>query len=466
MSNQIEYKGNWYLPNSPDKQVSGTLSINENGEAIIELIGSLRDMASEGESGTLLDATTDIILGIAAGGKDITLLGRFIIGPDFFIAGLPHPALKERSPTPQVTRDTADHVFVGVHFDSKDDIRFREISVNYSLLDEWAHITGFGDVVEKGRREIGFHYRAPDSILLATVDDFKIYVGANASGSKPVSWASRNATIDEKTFIRIEFSEEKPLEYCLNIVYQIANFLSFAMLQPVYPLNVTAQTDRALQDVQIFLPQQEMRASVQTEPLFTLDDIKEQTDALLTCWFGKAELLEPIYELYFGTIYAPRMYLYHKFLSLVQAIESYHRRTRDNFLDPIDQHEIRITKILDTISDEKEKKWLAKKLEHSNEPWLAMRLHKLLKEFSRFTKGFIADRPSFVDKVVASRHYLTHYDREKKNQAAEGVELFQLTYKLRLLTEICILQAIGFTENAIEAFIERNSRYRIEPVVL
>jgi len=466
MSNKIEYKGNWYLPNSPDKQVSGTLSINENGEAIIELIGSLRDMASEGESSMPLDATTDIILGIAAGGKDITLLGRFIIGQDFFIAGLPHPALKEKSPTPQVSRDTANHVFVGIHFDSKDEIRFREISVNYSLLDEWAHITGFGDVVEKGRREIEFHYRAPDSILLATVDDFKIYVGANASGSKPVSWASRNATIDERTFIRIEFSEEKPLEYCLNIVYQIANFLSFAMLQPVYPLNVTAQTDRALQDVQIFLPQQEMRASVQIEPLFTLDDIKEQTDALLTCWFGRAELLEPIYELYFGTIYAPRMYLYHKFLSLVQAIESYHRRTRDNFLDPVDQHEIRITKILDSISDEKEKKWLAKKLEHSNEPWLAMRLHKLLKEFSRFTKGFIADRPSFVDKVVASRHYLTHYDREKKDQAAEGVELFQLTYKLRLLTEICLLQAIGFTDDAIEAFIERNSRYRIEPVVL
>ena len=60
--------------------------------------------------------------------------------------------------------------------------------------------------------------------------------------------------------------------------------------------------------------------------LFTFKDISDRFEILLKNWFEKADTLGPVYDLYFGTLYNPRMYLQHQFLSLIQAIEVYHRR--------------------------------------------------------------------------------------------------------------------------------------------
>jgi len=37
------------------------------------------------------------------------------------------------------------------------------------------------------------------------------------------------------------------------------------------------------------------------------------------------DLLKPVYNLYFGTLYNPRLYLKHQFLSLIQAPEAFHQ---------------------------------------------------------------------------------------------------------------------------------------------
>jgi len=60
--------------------------------------------------------------------------------------------------------------------------------------------------------------------------------------------------------------------------------------------------------------------------LFSYEEISDWTELILTKWFETSDKLAPIHELYFGSLYNSNMYLYHSFLSLVQAIESYHRR--------------------------------------------------------------------------------------------------------------------------------------------
>ena len=60
--------------------------------------------------------------------------------------------------------------------------------------------------------------------------------------------------------------------------------------------------------------------------LFTFKDISNRFEIFLRNWFEKADLLKPICDLYFGTLYNPHMYLEHRFLSLIQAIESFHQR--------------------------------------------------------------------------------------------------------------------------------------------
>ncbi len=43
MIEEFEYKGKWWLPDKPEKQISGTLRFNPTDGAVLELIGSFKD---------------------------------------------------------------------------------------------------------------------------------------------------------------------------------------------------------------------------------------------------------------------------------------------------------------------------------------------------------------------------------------------------------------------------------------
>lgn len=46
-------------------------------------------------------------------------------------------------------------------------------------------------------------------------------------------------------------------------------------------------------------------------------------------WFEISEKLKPVFDLYLGVMYNPGMYKEYQFLSLAQALESYHRNVME-----------------------------------------------------------------------------------------------------------------------------------------
>ena len=58
-------------------------------------------------------------------------------------------------------------------------------------------------------------------------------------------------------------------------------------------------------------------------------------------WLEKSEVLGPVYRLYFGTVYNPQAFLEQQVLSLVQALEVYHRRIMTTPELPAEEHERR-----------------------------------------------------------------------------------------------------------------------------
>ena len=90
-------------------------------------------------------------------------------------------------------------------------------------------------------------------------------------------------------------------------------------------------------------------------------------------WFAKADWLDPVCALYFGTLYNPSRYLDLNFLSLVHAIEAYHRRGSDETDKPAGEHEARLKEILDA-APAAYRDWLGEKLRYSNELSLRRRL--------------------------------------------------------------------------------------------
>ncbi len=187
--------------------------------------------------------------------------------------------------------------------------------------------------------------------------------------------------------------------------------------------------------------------------LFTFKDISGRFESFLRKWFEKVDLLEPIYDLYFGTLYNPCMYLKHRFLSLIQAIESFHQRIYggEYLLDE------NYKKVYDTLvnaipngvkTDFKE--ILENKLKYGNELSLRKRLKEIFDKYQEILNVFIENKNTFIEKVVDTRNYQTHHDKDLKERYASGKELYNLTQKLKILLEICLLIELGFSSEEIK----------------
>jgi len=455
MIEEFEYKGIWWLPHKPKEQVSGTFKFTPNEGAVLDLIGSFKDITGMNK---MLEP--EIILGISSDGKNITLHNCFETKSNLNFPGL------------LTSSFYANIAFVGAHFQKTEDIKFKSLSVHYLYLDEWFNVSGFDIQHLFDEKEVVIRYKLAEPIQ-AAIDDYKILLDVRATGPTH-SIVQKEASIKQRTYIRVEPSGEKSFDEYLNIMYRIQNFLSLGIMEPVYPLVVEGITEvnkEMINDktynppVKIYYRVSDIPKAPKTllpfDMLFTFKDISDRFEVFLRNWFEKADLLEPVYNLHFGTLYNPRMYLEHRFLSLLQAIESYHRRTMKNFELPEEQHKNRIVEILNAVSHG-HKDWLKNKLAYSNEPNLRRRLKEILEKFADVLNKFIPDKDFFIHKVVTTRNYLTHYDETLKEQSAEGKELYHFTQKLKILLEICLLKELGFTSENIKSLISRNRRYQYE----
>lgn len=182
----------------------------------------------------------------------------------------------------------------------------------------------------------------------------------------------------------------------------------------------------------------------------------QKFDVFLRNWFKQAKPseLKPTHDLYFGTLYIPLMYRESHFLSLAQAAESFHRRKyRGKYLSDKDYKEIPdvLVNAIPLAVKKYFKNSLENKLKYSNEFSLRKRLKEIFDEYQHEIPGvFIKNKGAFIDNVVDTINYLTHYDKDLKERAASGNAIFHLTQELKTLLEICLLRELGFGSEEIE----------------
>jgi hypothetical protein len=153
------------------------------------------------------------------------------------------------------------------------------------------------------------------------------------------------------------------------------------------------------------------------------------------------------------------MYLSHRFLSLAHAVEAYHRRAIGGSELPEDQHEKRLEGILGGCPHE-HADWLREKLRYTNELSLRARLNKICETHGALLSSLKLQQGSFIERVVATRNYLTHLDPKLQKGAARGEDLHRLGLNLKILLEACLLAEMGFSEDEMMGFFKRNRRYR------
>jgi hypothetical protein len=192
--------------------------------------------------------------------------------------------------------------------------------------------------------------------------------------------------------------------------------------------------------------------------LFSLPDIGDSFDSLLTRWFSVSEQLDSVCNLVFSIRFAPPTYLEHGFINTVQALESYHRRRFNNQVLSTEEFRRRLRAITESVPHDL-KSWLKQKLGRANEPSLRERLEELVDHVGEIAEPLIGDKHEFAKSVADNRNYRTHFDKSLKKRVSTPPALRRITDVLTVLIEACLLMEMGMDRDLMLRLFQRNQRY-------
>lgn len=411
MLDSFEYGGVWWLPENPENKIHGKLSYNPRIRTVLSLDGAFNEFPDETDF-------HEIILGVSSDGEKITLKSCLRTNLQ----------LVERDSKEYVTSEFGVSVFyVGCHFAKKEDIKFTRLFVRYSQLKEWLRERLFHHEFgkdEEGLTEHTWKFTKPKAKEIV-LDKFIVSITYGFSTSFGGGWETPK--FEAHVGISIDASGEMPIDDFFPTAYHLKNFLSLAMGDEVSILAIKG-TNKSIKEygtIQIFY-----RKRISNQKLFSFPHvpflykfISERPEFFLQNWFNLIEKFRPTYDLYFGTVYNPHLYPTHTFLSLAQAIESYHSRKAN-----------------------------------MNGKYLRTRIEELFEEHRGLFSLFVKNEEIFIGKVVDTRNYYTHYGRDLEKKAAKVLELPFLSDKLRFMLIVILLKEIGFddkvTKQALRAYMQ------------
>lgn len=405
--------GYWWLPETPDERIAGTLTYTPQKGATLELFGSFAQ------------ATADF----AGFGPEI-VWGE----SDHGVVTLHDCVLTHLSVgSTNNSRLRARNVFLGYHFASESDMNFEKLFVRYSNLDEWINRSGFdrkvlADSVLPPWKKLTVIYEPPNAIQIAQSPDCNMAVEFHLSVPS-LTYVQKKASILQENYVELTFPSLRSVRDCFETLFHLRNFLTLGISEPIYVLQLRGYVQDCAEPITIFFEQRYMPEQLETilppKMLFIFDEIAAKSDTFLKNWYSKRVSLKNAYELFFALINNPHMYADDRFLSMSRALESYH-----------------------------------KEVIYSKDRNLRVRLTEILNIFWSIANTFIQDKGAFLNTVMDTRNYLTHYDVKPKKNVVYGNALFFTAEQLRLLVEMCLLKEIGFTLDEIERLFVKNDNHQ------
>ena len=450
----IETHGYFWLPDEPDHRLSGTLRISENGETSLELFGAFDSPFNRLRNRQRPRRLR--ILGITDKKYDVTLIDCIVTNQsDTVIGNIP---LSKSS-------IHVGWVFSGIHFVEKE-ITFSSMSFSVEGLDEWfcfqhRPFSSTGDL----RGSITLHYSAPEPIVVQLSDNLTIRMHMRAGQHSGLF----DQTLTTKMSIQIDSSSKLLFAEFLEVMERIRTFICLALDQVLNYTFVAGllqapnepSTPRDIVEIYTTFdaydsPKQDIRLG---HFLIPFQDVADNLGEYLRQWFDGYAEYEPTYNLYFAVASNRFMHLEGRLLFLVQGIESLHRRRLPEPRMPIAEFDSLVAAVAESAPS-KWSDWLKTKLKYANEPSLRSRMNQMISPFNDLF-GTATARKNFVNKVVNTRNYFTHYDNRIQDQAVTDPEaLLQLTDKLEGLVQLRLLELLGMENEEIKNTAKRYTRLR------
>jgi hypothetical protein len=407
----MEYAGWWWIPQNPDDSVPGTLKFSQEEGLRLSLQGSLGD--------------TQVMGGDVGQGKSLSLILGVV--PNLRVTLIAASPTRRQLHSPGF--DTAEYrvgiAYLGEHIERPEDLRFSKLKLQLTHLGDWIaegkvywRVPRPDDSTK--RYEFGYEHQNPEP---EPIEGGTVAIDYQAH----MQQTTLSAELRVSPVIRFELQEPLDIDgWHRHYLRPVANLLSLATGRAVYLSEVKVfpegsdKRDGVQVVAQPFVTER-LDKSVLTSDgmLFSRRDLNITFGELMQRWLTIHRELEPILNLYFSIGRSPAMYLEHRFLSLFQALEGYHRRRF-----PEKKQRERLCKLIDTTGE-------------IFSPWAPNP----------------AKKSDVVTKIVQTRNGLTHQTPGQVESSLDVDTLFLLTEALSILMQALLLVELGFEfEKRVELF--------------
>ena len=451
------YGGEWHLPEAKSSY-NGDLLVNEEKGVIHLLLYRVGD-------------ESDPFGEIPLWGETPMIFGRLVNGAQILLYGCE----TGKRQTEYMGRSSLDisvkYAFWGLQAREESELVFNEVQLDFGDIIEWSGICRY----ELDRQACSLKWISEPEIEISLKNrKIKILAGH----SEPFGdIASRKYELDQRVIFSILPDTKWTIGQFMHDVYCLRNLISLGMQgnvsveemkyfheQNLVEAGTGNDASRRIRGatVNTRLPRAHIRNRHPYDYLFSLQELLENPH-YIDNWFDKYHRMKPIIDLCASVYLHPDIPAEVFFLNMAQALETYHSRFVCN--DPqvllgMIEDEIRGLNQpddADKASSIKKFLWPECQKEYYKYITLSARLRYLVFAnggFSFYTLGL--KNEDFIEKVVDSRNYYTHYDEKKADQAFAGKELDRANAVLWNVIRYYILKELGFAKE------HRNSKIRKE----
>lgn len=456
MTYETEHHGIWWLADRSDVQLHGTLLISRENRVSLVLSG-----AFEGSDGKPPEGRRRI-LGSVGAGQDVTLDECYVLRPGVSFLGV---SLMSPRQTWHVQA-----ALIGAHVAANDAIAFRGCVVSVPSLTTWLiRAKALGKRSTDSWRSLMTLEKKVRSLPLWTADGVTLRPTlVTGSDQLTESVMKRECRLDLGLSADSAISSAELLRKTRPL--QLLLSLSTGRPSWILPRTATLPSPDGPQFANWhWQPHGMEEVPLGIEHAFGYDEWRKLRRRNLKNWLGLTYKLAPVVDLYLAALREMGVAEL-RFLTLAQALESYHRRTHaDTLIDPQEWKILR-ERLVGTVTRfagarQRSKEWrqrVVQKFEHANELNLRSRLKQLLGECGGLAKRIAGTKPSeFAHRVAMTRNYLTHWSEDSRRATFQNAELTYACYRMLALLEILMLRDAGFdlSSQAIQITLRRRTEW-------
>lgn len=436
LDHKLEYKGYWWLPSEPDNKVAGVLMYYPNEKIVLELLGCFGEYSLVMLTG---NDQENVIYGKTAENKEITLINNI-------------RSLKINSSADfPIVRYTCNYMMIGKHVKGLDEKRSYWATARIPELTLWCQpgaittTTSFDKNNNSTMTNLSFstEFRSRKDII----NSVKVNENTAVKIKKGVRYNGDHFApeVEQYSYLEIRKKGKTSIKEIVSDIFMFEQFLSLATLSLVKSSKITlfdkstyqqeghTRFYREIHFIHAFRERNNLQSaeSEMFRNLFDYSDIKDVYPEIIKKWLNEPIELAPIRDHLIRSLEKKLRYGSVDFLIIIQALEGFCRRFRSR------------------------KYRKEHGLPDGNFSKLYPMMECLLIEFGdiELIKKCKIDKDAAVD----SRNYYSHFMPKQKNKKIlDGIELYELTIRLRILLICCTLKLFGFTNERINEILKKS----------